>query len=135
MSQNYKFLSDQFTETDHENENQQVSPNEIEVFKTGNTKTIDFVLKDGTRQNFPYSHYLTAWLTKEEENRVIKVFFATHLVTIHGYCLDEIYNQLIQFKIALIKPNDLRYLDDVEEGKPFVSNITIEWKNTESKDN
>lgn len=131
MSQNYKFLSDPLSQNSVEDNDQQTDPNEIIVFKTGEARTIDFILKDGTRQNFPYSHYLCAWLTKEKEDRIIKVFFATHLVTIYGYCLDEIYDQLIQFKIISIKANDLRYLDDVEEGKSFVSGITIEWKSKE----
>ncbi len=133
MSQNYKFLSDQFIVSDTNKEGDLTNSNEIVVFKTGDTKTIDFILKDGTRQNFPYSHYLTAWLTKEGKDRVIKIFFATHLVTIYGYCLDELYSQLIQFKIVSIKANDLRYLYDVDEGKAFVSNVMLEWKGEEKR--
>jgi len=76
----------------NDKENEQANPNEIEVFKIGETKTIDLIIKDGMRQNFPYSHYLSAWLDKEDEDRVLKIFFATHLITVQGYCLDEIYN-------------------------------------------
>ncbi|MFL1013247.1 hypothetical protein [Flavisericum labens] len=120
-----------------ENQSEQKDPNALTVFETGDTRTIDFVLKDGTRQNFAYAHYMTAWIgiDKESENneRYIKIFFATHLVTINGYCLDEIYNSLISFSLKSVKVIDDRYLDMAGDDESFVKDITITWKKEEGK--
>jgi len=85
-------------------------------------------LTDGTQQNFAYSHYLTAWLGKEGKERIIKVFFATHLVTIRGYCLDEIYKATLSQSLKMVTANDERYLSNVPEGNPFVTDVNIAWK-------
>jgi hypothetical protein len=53
MNQNYKFKSLQFEDSKRSTERS----DEIEIFQTGETKTIDFVQLDGARQSFPYGHY------------------------------------------------------------------------------
>ncbi|MDD7887871.1 hypothetical protein [Flavivirga sp. 57AJ16] len=128
MSQNYKFKSLQIAKGDQAQRKTTKDPNTITVFETGDTKTIDFELLDGTRQNFHYSHYITSWMGKENGERIIKIFFATHLVTINGYCLDEIYNHLTTLSVKSIKAHDQRYLNMVEENQPFAIQISIEWK-------
>ena len=132
MSQNYKFKSLSIADKDEQSDGSN-DPNALMVYEIGETKTVDFIKKDGTKQNFPYSHYMTAWYEKQEKdnNWFIKVFFATHMVTIHGSCLDTIYNQLKQYTLKTLQAHDLRYLDDVPEGSPFVSSIIIEWKGME----
>ncbi len=125
MSQNYKFKSLQIAESDHKKAE---DPNKLTVFEVGETRTIDFTLLDGTRQNFAYIHYLTAWLGKDGDDRVIKIFFATHLVTIKGYCLDDLYDELIKLSVKYIKAHDERYADMIEEDKAFVTDIKITWK-------
>lgn len=134
MSQNYKFKSLQFSEKEKE---QSEESEKLVVFETGETRTIDLVLLDGTRQGFLYSHMLTVWLGKEgdaEKNeRVIKIFFSTHLVTIKGYCLDGLYNELIKLSVKYIKAHDERYLDMVEENETFVTDIKVAWKKGEEK--
>ena len=92
---------------------------------------IDFVQKDGTRQSFPYVHCMTAWMGIESNERFIKILFATHLVTIKGYCLDQLYNNLIQFKLKRVIENNERYLDQLGQDKPFVIEIKIMWKKEE----
>lgn len=125
MSQKYRFKSLQISEA---NEADRPSSIQLEVFEVGETKTIDFILLNETRQNFAYSHYITSWIGKEGDKRVIKIFFATHLVTIEGYCLDCIYNALTDFSVKSIKANDGRYASIAEEEKAFVTNIKIAWK-------
>jgi len=133
MSQNYKFKSLEITKNGQEKkETKAGDPNALTVFETGETRTVDFISLDGTRQNFTYVHYLTGWLGKDGEDRVIKIFFATHLVTIKGYCLDEIYNHLATLSLKMVKANDERYLKTIEEGKPFVTDIKITWKKEDS---
>lgn len=131
MSQNYEFRSLEYVDED----NQQDHSDAITVFETGETKTIDFVKKDGTRQSFPYSHFMTAWYEKQKDQNqwAIKIFFATHLVTISGFSLEKIYEQLRQFRLKLLTAHDIRYADDIEEGEPFVSGILIEWRNKEEQ--
>lgn len=128
MSQNYNFKSLQIVNNDKNKENTRNEPNDLTVFVIGETKTIDFIMLDGTRQNFSYSHYLTSWLGKEDENSVIKIFFATHLITIKGYCLNDIYNHLTTFSIKTLKAMDKRYIQDINEQKPFITDILITWK-------
>jgi hypothetical protein len=127
MNQNYKFKSLQFEDSKSSTQRS----DEIEIFQTGETKTIDFVQLDGTRQSFPYGHYMTAWIGKENDERFIKIFFATHLVTIKGYCLDDIYNQLLQYKLKSVKANDERYSNSITDDKSFVFEIDIQWKGQE----
>jgi len=125
MSQNYKFKSLQI----HKNSKQtDKEPDQSKVFEIGDTKTIDFELLDGTRQNFSYAHYMTSWIGKDGDERVIKIFFATHLITIKGYCLDPIYDAIISLKLKKVKASDERYLNTSEDGKVFVSDIKITWK-------
>ncbi|MDO5969410.1 hypothetical protein Q4Q35_06290 [Flavivirga aquimarina] len=136
MSQNYEFKSLEIAKNGQEKERTQKDPNTVTVFETGDTHTIDFILLDGTRQCFLYSHMLTAWIGKDdnaendvtENERYIKIFFATHLVTIKGFCLDEIYNALTTLSLKSTKTHDERYLSAVSDDNAFVTNIKITWK-------
>ena len=128
MNQNYKFKSLSIVQSNEQQQTAENNPNTLTVFETGDTKTIDFVFLDGTRQNFHYSHYITAWMGKEKDETFIKIFFATHLVTIKGYCLDIIYDELIQLRLKSIKANYERYSDSKEEEESFVTEIMIGWK-------
>ena len=139
MSRNYNFKSLTIAQNSQEKEKTQKDPDRLTVFEVGDTKTIDFVLLNGTRQNFPYIHYLTAWLGKDgdarKSERVLKIFFATHLVTIKGYCLDEIYNHLTELNIKSVRAHDVRYASNIEDGKAFVTHIAVTWKKEgDSKD-
>lgn len=132
MSQNYKFKSLEIAKASQKKEIDETKNDDFKIYEIGESKTIDFVLLDGTRQNFPYSHYLTSWLGVENEERVIKIFFATHMVTVKGFCLDELYKLLIQMKLKNIIANDKRFLKDCNE-TPFISSIIVDWKG-ESRD-
>ena len=132
MSQKYKFKSSQFVDDTTATETQ--TPEELTTFEIGDARTIDFVLKDGIRQNFSYSHYLTAWLGKEKGERVVKIVFATHKVTIHGIRLDDLYDGIITFSVNTVKAQDERYKDISEEGKTYVTDIDIVWKSDEEKE-
>ena len=133
MSQNYKFKSLQIAKHGQETQSAKKDPNALTVFEMGETKTVDFELKDGTRQNFSYSHYMTTWMGKEDEAKEIKIFFATHLVTIKGYWLDVIYDAITAFSLKYLKANDIRYLKTVEEDQPFVTEIKVNWKREEGE--
>ncbi len=132
MNQNYKFKSLEIAKNGQTKEPTKKESSTLSVFEMGETRTIDFVLANGTRQNFAYAHYMTTWIGKDENGekneRCIKIFFATHLVTIRGYCLDNLYNELIKLSVKSIKVNDERYLDMVNEGQPFVTDIKVTWK-------
>ena len=125
MNQNYNFKSLQYSE---DNKEQETNPDDIKVFETGQTKTIDFVQKDGTRQSFSYGHFMTAWMGIKDDERFIKIFFATHLITIKGYCLDPIYDHFINQYLKILRVSDERYLDQVKEHEPFIVEINIVWK-------
>lgn len=133
MNQNYKFKTLTIAKQGQEMKTIKKDPNTLTVFEVGETKTIDFEQGDGTRQNFSYAHYITAWMGKEEEAKVIKVFFATHLVTIKGYCLEHIYDALTGLSLKYLKANDMRYLKTVEDGELFVTDIEIKWKKETEK--
>ncbi|GAB1856128.1 hypothetical protein MHTCC0001_09630 [Flavobacteriaceae bacterium MHTCC 0001] len=138
MSQTYKFKSLEIAQKGQEKpkETKADNPNTLTVFETGETRTIDFIQKDGTRQNFAYSHYITAWLGQDKESekseRYIKIFFATHLITVYGYCLDILYNTLISFSVKSIKVYDIRYLDMVDDNQAFVTGIKVNWRKEEN---
>ncbi|GAA3643654.1 hypothetical protein [Flavivirga jejuensis] len=137
MKKDYQFKSLQIAKNGEEKKQAQKDPNALTVFETGDTRTIDFCLLDGTRQCFLYSHMLTAWLgkdsnTKENNNRVIKIVFATHLITINGFCLDDIYNHLTTLTLINLKAHDQRYLNAISENSPFITNIKIMWKKEEN---
>ena len=74
---------------------------------------------------------MTAWKGVENDERFIKIFFATHLVTIKGYCLDQLYDHLIQFNLKKVVENDERYLKDFGDKEVFVVGLSIEWKGKE----
>lgn len=132
MSRNYKFKSLTIAQNSQEKSTPQKDPDRLTVFEVGDTRTIDFVMLNGTRQNFPYIHYLTSWLGKDgdakKSERVLKIFFATHLVTIKGYCLDEIYNHLTDLDVKSVQANDMRYASNIDDGKAFVTHIAVTWK-------
>lgn len=127
MNQNYKFKSLEIAKNGQEKEQSQTGK-KLSVYEVGETRTIDFVLSDGSRQSFPYAHYHTAWLGKENNERIIKIFFSTHHITIKGYCLDTLYDELLKQSVKFIKAHDERYADMVDEDKIFVNKIKIEWK-------
>ena len=132
MSQTYKFKSLVIANNGQDDETKDQTE-KLTVFSLSESKTIDLKLKDGTRQCFHYSHFITSWLGKDDELQIIKMFFSTHLVTIKGYCLEELYNHLIEHKVKNITEHDERYISMVDEGKVFVTEIDIEWKNKELK--
>ena len=127
MSQTYKFKSLAISNNGKEG-NTYEEIEKLNVFTVGESKTIDFKLKDGARQCFHYSHFITSWLGKDDELQIIKMFFSTHLVTIKGYCMEELYDYLIEHKVKNITEHDERYASMVDEGKVFIIKIWIEWK-------
>jgi hypothetical protein len=124
MSQNYNFKSLQIADNS-EKQKEETNTEELKVFEVGNTKTINFIMLDGTQQNFHYSHYITSWLGKENDETVIKIFFATHLVTIRGVCLGKVYKELSEFKLKSIIENDERYYNETNKNKGFIKKIEI----------
>ncbi|MDH7911352.1 hypothetical protein [Winogradskyella sp. SYSU M77433] len=131
MSQTYKFKSLEIAKNGKEKKETTKDPNKLNVYEVGETKTIDFELLDGTRQNFSYAHYITSWIGKDGDERVIKIFFATHLVTIKGYCLDPVYEAVASLKLKKLKANNVRYIKSIEEGKTYIIMIEIRWKNNQ----
>ena len=63
MSQTYKFKSLEIEGKSTVKSTEDIS--EVKSFITGSSKTVDFILKDGTRYNFPYSRYLSTELSNE----------------------------------------------------------------------
>lgn len=97
-------------------------------YETGDTKSIDFIKADGTRQMFPYSQLITAWTEFTDEHQVIKLFFSTHLITLSGYNLGEIYDHIQGQALRRLMVRDARYLNTAKEKQPYVTGIGIEWK-------
>ncbi len=102
-----------------------------ECYSTGETNTINFIKADGSQQVFPYSQLITVWTEHTEEENVIKVFFATHLVTIKGLNLNVIYEALTSQNLLSMMAQDERYLKARDQKKAFVKGIEIKWKNKE----
>lgn len=131
MNRNYNFKSLSIVENNLEEKT--TNSDELNVFTLGESKCLDLKLKDGSRQSFHYSHFITSWLGKEDDLQVIKIFFSTHLVTIKGYCLEELYNYLIDHKVKNISEHDERYISPMDEDKVFVSEIETKWKKIDEK--
>lgn len=132
MSQSYKFKS-LIIANGNEGEPKQKQPS-IAVFEVGDTRTIDFLQLDGTRQNFAYSHYITSWLRKEDNQQVIKIFFATHCVTMKGYCLEQLYDALAKLTVTSVKAFDERYVDLIGEDQPYLREIEIVWNKEQKRE-
>ena len=103
-------------------------------YETGETKSIDFIKADGTRQMFPYSQLISAWTEQTDEAQVIKLFFSTHLVTLSGYNLGLIYDHVRDQVLKLLMARDERYLNTAKEKQPYVTAIVIEWKKVNDQD-
>jgi hypothetical protein len=101
---------------------------ENECYTTGETNTINFIKADGQQQMFPYSQLITAWTEDTDEENIIKIFFATHLVTIKGHNLKVIYEILTNQNVISMVAIDKRYFNISNEEKVFINEITIEWK-------
>lgn len=99
-----------------------------EYYTTGETSTVNFVMADGQQQMFPYSQLITAWTENTDEENVIKVFFATHVVAIKGLNLSVIYKALTNQNLISVVAQDERYLKASDQKKAFVKKIEIEWK-------
>lgn len=105
------------------------------VFETQkNSRHIDFQLKDGTRQMFNYAYLMTTWTELIDHELVLKCFFSTHLVNISGFCLESIYEAILKQELKTLRENDERYVHSQPEGEPFVTQIEIRWKGSETKD-
>ena len=99
-----------------------------ECYTTGETTTINFIKADGSEQMFPYAQLITAWTEHTDEENVIKVFFATHLVTIKGLNLSVIYEALTNQNLISVLAQDKRYFITEDEKKAFAKEIRVEWK-------
>lgn len=113
--------------------------NDLNVFETGQTKTLSVTQLNGTKQNFSYGQYLSAWFGIDEENsekteRVIKIHFAAHTIIIHGYCLDEIYEALATSTLKSITAHNDRYYQsnlsntNNPPNTPFITKIEVNWR-------
>ncbi len=114
---------------DRQDNNPTGNYNEWLIYETGDLKTVDFQMLDGTRQHFNYSHYIKAWIGQDEENTpFIRVFFSTDTVTINGFCLDQLYNALRNLNVTAVRANSERYAKTmtINENDTFVTDITIE---------
>ncbi|WP_163381368.1 hypothetical protein [Cyclobacterium sp. SYSU L10401] len=98
-----------------------------DCYTVGETRTIDFMMTNGTRQNFSYSHYMKAWTEQDSGMQVIKVFFTADLVTIKGYCLETIYDHLCAMDLKSVMAQNPRYhQSQTKDNTPLVTAITIE---------
>jgi hypothetical protein len=131
MNRNYRFKSLEISQKNSKDEKAHngVEQSDQGVFEIGETRSINFILDNGSQQNFPYTHYLTGWYGMDNDEWVIKLFFATHIVTIRGYCLEELYENIRLLKVKKVIAYDERYLDMVGESDPFVTDIVVKWKN------
>ncbi|MGB5943286.1 MAG: hypothetical protein WBG71_10420 [Leeuwenhoekiella sp.] len=97
---------------------------EIKSYLTGTSKTLDFAFQDGTRRNFPYSFYQNAELLEESGKKFIKVRFLGHSISIKGYGLEGLYDELIQANLSKVYENDERYYQQ-NEHRTFITEINI----------
>lgn len=122
MSQTYKFKSLEIEGKSTVKSTEDIS--EVKSFITGSSKTVDFILKDGTRYNFPYSRYLSTELSNDDGTKILKVSFVDSIITVKGYGLESLYEHLIQANVSKVFENDERYYQENNQS-PFVTEIDI----------
>ncbi|MGB3465747.1 MAG: hypothetical protein WBA74_10770 [Cyclobacteriaceae bacterium] len=131
MNQNIDDLRDYFDDQDHDGDSaddHQQYKKEFVYQTADNPRTVDFILLNGSRQNFNYSHYIKSWFTQDEDGPLIRVFFSTDTVTIRGYSLDPLYECFRQLTPSAVKANPERYAHSLapNENQLFITSIKIE---------
>ena len=90
--------------------------------KPGAAVTLDFRLKTGDSENFPYSYLVRM---RFDKSGIITLKFSDTKVTITGRNLLGLYDALGAHKVTWIQEGDDRY-DERSESEPFISAIKIE---------
>jgi len=120
MSQNYKDHLDRLL--DHEPVTSDNIHADASAYpNVSNTRNLLLVMADSNRKFLNYSFLISGDYLKSEG--YIRLEFTTHIVTMKGLQLEQLYNALFEHRVKIIVCRDARY--NALEGEGFVVNEMV----------
>lgn len=126
MSQSFKFKFDQMREGDptHNSGADDGTDAQSEAYYgQGNTRNLCFAWLDGRRVFLNYAYLVSCDYLPDENT--ITLTWTTHTVTIKGFSLHILFDELMLHLPRQIVCTDPRYNATAEKGKPIVNEIHI----------
>jgi len=87
-------------------------------------RNLCFAWPDGRKLFLNYAYLVSGEFVTDGETNTIKLAFTSHLVTLKGYGLEELYIALIEQIPRIIEEEDARYRD-TSESKTMVTEIVV----------
>lgn len=105
-------LTDKFDKRNNENEKKQEGqPDGIANYeRPGSGRNLCFVQPDGKRQFLNYAYLVTGEYDLEASE--ITLTYTTHIVTLKGYNLEEMFENIMIQIVKTIKSTDPRYTNE-----------------------
>jgi hypothetical protein len=132
MSQKFKLKYNELRENDPgsgaKEKSEATGQSEDDIFyaQPGNVRNLGFAWGDGRKQAFNYAYLVSQELNVSQDVNVITLYFTSHVVTIKGYKLDLLYEDLFVHKSRVIHAVDKRYAtDNLEAQQSTVTEITV----------
>lgn len=90
----------------------------------GHVRNLCFVWPDGKKLFLNYAYLVSGKFAADSETNTINLGFTSHLVTLKGYQLEDLFFALMEQLPRIIKAEDARY-KDANESKTIVTDIEV----------
>ena len=87
---------------------------------------LNFIWRDGKQQAFNYSYMISVEFTPQETGNRIVVTFTTHKVTITGFSLHELYEDLMNRYVNEIEQADEELVHMIQDETPIITQIEVQ---------
>lgn len=127
MNQSFNFKYNQLRENNLTTKNNAQSPNDenntTTYYEQGGAKNICFVWPEGRKFFLNYAYLVSGEYQAEDNN--ITLIWTTHIVTLKGYQLEKLFDELMQHLPKYVVCVDMRYNQISENGKSVVNEIGV----------
>lgn len=129
MSQDYKLRYDQIREGDPTKPNTPAPSKKdelMEVYQTpSHARNLCLVWLDGRRMFFNYAYLVSGEYSPNSEKNVILLHFASYMVQLQGYCLEDLFMEILEHSPKMIMQVDERYIFDNSQQNLIVINMIV----------
>ena len=129
MNQDYKLRYNQIREGDPTKQQSPAQKKDelMEVYETPNhARNLCLVWLDGKRMFFNYAYLVAGEFSANGEKNVILLHFASYMVQLEGYGLEDIFMEMLDHSPKVIAMMDERYV--LDNADAVVINIFVEKK-------
>lgn len=131
MSHGYKLRFDEMREGDPTNsDSTKQDENELFYQSSGHARNVCFVWSNEKKLFLNYAYLVSGEFNPNEEKNLITLTFSSHIVSLHGFNLENLFTALMEHLPRIIIEVDSRYALQGSSKESIVIEIILEKKET-----